>query len=279
MQAQALGLAGLALTDRNSLAGIVRAHQQAKASRPALPGRLPARSRRRHLAAVLADRPAGLCPAQLAADPRQAAGGQGRLHADAGGRARPRRGAGLRPAAARRRRMPSFAALAPAAAALAQALSRPVPSLCRRRCRPASPDLAELARAAGLRPLATNDVHYHHPDRRPLQDVVTCIREHARIAEAGPAAVRQRRAPPQAARGDGAAVPRLPGGAGEHARDRRALPLLARRAGLRLSGPGRLRRPHARPGAGPAHLGRCAAGATRTTCRTRSSTSCGTSSS
>ena len=46
--------------------------------------------------------------------------------------------------------------------------------------------LADLARDTGLRPLATNDVHYHHPDRRPLQDVVTCIREHARIAEAAP---------------------------------------------------------------------------------------------
>ena len=30
VQAQALGLAGIALTDRNSFAGIVRAHQQAK---------------------------------------------------------------------------------------------------------------------------------------------------------------------------------------------------------------------------------------------------------
>src|SRR5215471_4070300 len=30
VQAQALGLAGIAVTDRNSLAGVVRAHQQAK---------------------------------------------------------------------------------------------------------------------------------------------------------------------------------------------------------------------------------------------------------
>ena len=33
--------------------------------------------------------------------------------------------------------------------------------------------------------LATNDVHYHVPDRRPLQDVVTCIREKVTIATAG----------------------------------------------------------------------------------------------
>ena len=33
--------------------------------------------------------------------------------------------------------------------------------------------------------LATNDVHYHAPERRPLQDVVTCIREKVTIATAG----------------------------------------------------------------------------------------------
>ena len=44
--------------------------------------------------------------------------------------------------------------------------------------------LGELARDCGIRPLATNDVHYHHPGRRPLQDVLTCIREHVRIADA-----------------------------------------------------------------------------------------------
>ncbi len=33
--------------------------------------------------------------------------------------------------------------------------------------------------------VATNDVHYHAPNRRPLQDVLTCIREHCTIQEAG----------------------------------------------------------------------------------------------
>ena len=42
-----------------------------------------------------------------------------------------------------------------------------------------------LARANGCTILATNDVHYHAPDRRPLQDVVTCIREKVTIATAG----------------------------------------------------------------------------------------------
>ncbi|MGE0717504.1 MAG: error-prone DNA polymerase [Alphaproteobacteria bacterium] len=45
--------------------------------------------------------------------------------------------------------------------------------------------LAAAADAAGAPLVATNDVHYHHPDRRPLQDVLTCIREGCTIAEAG----------------------------------------------------------------------------------------------
>src|SRR5581483_2152904 len=45
--------------------------------------------------------------------------------------------------------------------------------------------LDRIARANGCTILATNDVHYHAPDRRPLQDVVTCIREKTTIASAG----------------------------------------------------------------------------------------------
>jgi error-prone DNA polymerase len=45
--------------------------------------------------------------------------------------------------------------------------------------------LADLARKTGVPMLATNDVLYHHHDRRPLQDIVTCIREHVTIREAG----------------------------------------------------------------------------------------------
>ena len=33
--------------------------------------------------------------------------------------------------------------------------------------------------------IAVNDVLYHHPDRRELQDVLTCIREHLTIDKAG----------------------------------------------------------------------------------------------
>ena len=45
--------------------------------------------------------------------------------------------------------------------------------------------LAALAEAAGVPLVATNDVLYHVPGRRPLQDVLTCIREGCTIAEAG----------------------------------------------------------------------------------------------
>jgi error-prone DNA polymerase len=45
--------------------------------------------------------------------------------------------------------------------------------------------LAALAERMGLPLLATNDVLYHRPDRRALQDVVTCIREGCTIVEAG----------------------------------------------------------------------------------------------
>jgi error-prone DNA polymerase len=45
--------------------------------------------------------------------------------------------------------------------------------------------LGDLAGAAGMELVATNDVHAHVAARRPLQDVLTCIREGCTIAEAG----------------------------------------------------------------------------------------------
>jgi error-prone DNA polymerase len=45
--------------------------------------------------------------------------------------------------------------------------------------------LAALGNATGLPLVAVNDVRYHVPERRPLQDVLTCIREGCTIAEAG----------------------------------------------------------------------------------------------
>ena len=69
--------------------------------------------------------------------------------------------------------------------------------------------LARLARRAGVPLLATNDVLYHVPERRPLQDVLTCIREHVTLADRGQAARSQCRAAPEGRRRDGAPFPRL----------------------------------------------------------------------
>ncbi len=64
--------------------------------------------------------------------------------------------------------------------------------------------LDRMARANGCTILATNDVHYHAPDKRPLQDVMTCIREKTTIGQAGfllnPNAERHLKSPEEMAR-------------------------------------------------------------------------------
>ncbi|MEQ1902253.1 MAG: error-prone DNA polymerase [Devosia sp.] len=45
--------------------------------------------------------------------------------------------------------------------------------------------LADLARRSGIQMIASNDVLYHEPGRRVMQDTITCIREHMTIFEAG----------------------------------------------------------------------------------------------
>ncbi len=45
--------------------------------------------------------------------------------------------------------------------------------------------LAQEARQSGVPLIAVNDVRFHHPDRRPLADVLTCIREKVTIDRAG----------------------------------------------------------------------------------------------
>jgi len=45
--------------------------------------------------------------------------------------------------------------------------------------------LSELAERHFMPLVATNDVHAHVPERRPLQDAMRCIREHCTVAEAG----------------------------------------------------------------------------------------------
>ena len=45
--------------------------------------------------------------------------------------------------------------------------------------------LTQLSTQLNIPIVATNDVHYHHPARRQLQDIVTCIREKCTIYNAG----------------------------------------------------------------------------------------------
>lgn len=45
--------------------------------------------------------------------------------------------------------------------------------------------LSQLSGRLDISLVATNDVHYHHPERRELQDIVTCIREKCTIYNAG----------------------------------------------------------------------------------------------
>jgi error-prone DNA polymerase len=46
-------------------------------------------------------------------------------------------------------------------------------------------DLKRIAREARVPLIAINDALYHHSDQRDLQDIVTCIREHVTLKEAG----------------------------------------------------------------------------------------------
>ncbi|MDQ0968988.1 error-prone DNA polymerase [Flavobacterium sp. W4I14] len=45
--------------------------------------------------------------------------------------------------------------------------------------------IAQLSSRYGIKVVATGDVHYHDPSRRELQDVLTCVREKCTIEEAG----------------------------------------------------------------------------------------------
>jgi error-prone DNA polymerase len=45
--------------------------------------------------------------------------------------------------------------------------------------------ISELAKELRIPMVATNDIHYHHPQRRELQDVITCVREKCTIQTAG----------------------------------------------------------------------------------------------
>ncbi|HUR43890.1 MAG TPA: error-prone DNA polymerase [Aestuariivirga sp.] len=178
IQAKHLGLSALAVTDRNTLAGVVRAHGAAKdagvkfivgarldldtASFLAYP---TTRAAYGHLCRLLS-------VGQLRAKKAECILTLADIHEYAEG---------------------MIFALLPASAAhlanLRQTLKAPLYLAMHRTYggddRAQLNRLAELAHETRTPLLATNDVLYHHPSRRVLQDVVTAIREGVTVAEAG----------------------------------------------------------------------------------------------
>src|SRR5262249_26657057 len=183
-QAALLGIEALAVTDRNSLAGIVRAHEAAKASGVcAIVGCRLGLTDGTALLVYPTDRAAygRLCRLLTLGKGRAGKGGCALSWDDVLAH-----GEGL------------IAVLVPELPdencalklrRLAKAFGdRAYLALTLRR-RPGDQlrvhALANLAAQAGVAPVATNDVLFHAKERRILQDVVTCIREGCTIDDAG----------------------------------------------------------------------------------------------
>lgn len=175
-QAAACGIEALAITDRNSLAGIVRAHEAARATGVRLIVGCQLQ--------LIDDTNLLVYPTDRAAYSRlcrllsigKCRGGKGRCRLDwedVAGHAEgqtailvPDRADGTA-----RRALERTAAIFGPRACLGLTLRR------RPRDQMRLHDLSRLAQDMGVPTVVTNDVLYHHPDRRILQDVVTCIRE------------------------------------------------------------------------------------------------------
>ena len=211
-QAALLGIEALAIVDRNQLAGIVRAHEAAKATgvRLIVGCRLDLADGMSVLV-YPTDRPAyaRLCRLLSLGKKR---GGKAKCHLDwadvvAYGEGLiavlvpdeaddDLRAAPAPPARGLRRSRLSGADPAPAAERLSSGCTS---------CR-------TWRRGRGVPTVVTNDVLFHEPARRILQDVVTCIRHNCTIDDARLPPRAPRRPLSQAARGDGtgcsAAIPR-----------------------------------------------------------------------
>jgi error-prone DNA polymerase len=195
VQADHLGLAGLGLADRNSVAGVVRAHLIKRENGFALryhPGsRLVFADGTPDILAYPRNRAAwgGLCRL-LTIGNRRAKKGDCTLHLDdLLGHAEGLELVVMGNASAGRREGADRTELRPLLSRLAEAAPRRVrlaaSMLYRGSDRARLATLAEIARKARVPLIAVNDVLYHHPDRRVLQDVLTAIREHVTIDQAG----------------------------------------------------------------------------------------------
>ena len=193
LQAAALGMPGMAVADRNTVAGVVRAYVQANILNEQTPElkfkyaagcRLAFRDGTPDVLAWPTDRAAwGRLCRLLTAGNRHAP--KGECYLDLADLMEWGRGLvlGVMPAArldaALRATLVKLAAAFPGDVRLMANFTYAGED--RRRLAA----LARLAAEIGVPLMATNDVHYHHPDRRPLQDVVTCIREKTTLRDAG----------------------------------------------------------------------------------------------
>ena len=188
LTAAALGHRAIAITDHNSFAGIVRAHQAAKRSASALLS-ASSRSPRRLGPSRLSARPRRLRPADAAVDIGQAPRAQRRMPSRLRRCRRSWRGPDRYRAALRRHLREGrqgFVAFADRVATdFAGRAYLAAHHLYRGDDARRLAHLSALAEAAGLPLVATNDVLYHVPERRRLQDVMSCIRQGCTIAKAG----------------------------------------------------------------------------------------------
>ena len=183
-QAKHLGLQAIGITDRNTLAGMARAHQRAAEGgiRLVVGCRLDLRD----------SLPVLVYPTDRAAYARLCRlltlgkGRAGKGACDLAWQDLAAHGDGLiailvpdAPDAALAASLAQLRADFPGRAYLALTLRRRPGDAVRLR------ELADMAQAARVLTIATGDVLYHVPERRILQDVVTCIREGCTIEQAG----------------------------------------------------------------------------------------------
>jgi DNA-directed DNA polymerase III PolC len=182
VQAAHIGLAGLGLCDRNSVAGVVRAHlakHEQNLSQRYHPGaRLVFADGTPDILAYPRDRPGwGRLTRLLTVGNLRAKKGDCVLHLD--DLLAHAFGLELIAMGAPARLLERLRETAPHRVRLAA-------SMLYRGHDPARlARLKQVARITGVPLIAVNDVLYHHPDRRPLADVLTCIREKTTIDRAG----------------------------------------------------------------------------------------------
>ncbi|HZZ34294.1 MAG TPA: PHP domain-containing protein, partial [Caulobacteraceae bacterium] len=186
LAAKALGMSAVGITDRNTLAGVVRAWSKGReVGQKVLTGcRLDFADTTPSLLCYPSDREAyGRLTRLLTAGQRRSKKGECRLtREDLMDHAEGQLFLAVPPESLDEAFEAELARLAGAfRGSLWLAAARPYAAQDLRRLA----RLAEIAGRAGAPMAATNDVLYHGPERRPLQDVLTCVREKCVIQTAG----------------------------------------------------------------------------------------------